>query len=286
MAADNSSDRLALVIGNATYPDNEAPLKEPLNDARDVADELKRDGFNVEIGENLTSAAMRRAFDKLYARTRPGSVVLVFFSGFGVQSARQSYILPVDAQIWTEADVRRDGFSLETILGEINSRGAGVKIALLDASRRNPFERRFRSFSAGLAPVIAPSGSLVMYSAAMSSVISDSGTDHSLFVGELLKGNPCPRSHRRGNLEPHPRRRHAGVARRTGAADFVVAGGGFRVCCRSSENGGEARSENSHTDCAATACATERYRTRGHARQTATRTAEADRDIEPARCER
>lgn len=187
MAADSSGERLALIIGNAKYPDNEAPLKEPLNDARNIADELKRDGFNVEIGENLNSDAMRRAFDKLYARTKPGSVVLVFFSGFGVQSARQSYILPVDAQIWTEADVRRDGFSLETILGEINSRGAGVKIALLDASRRNPFERRFRSFSAGLAPVIAPSGSLVMYSAALSSVISETGSDHSLFVGELLK---------------------------------------------------------------------------------------------------
>ena len=129
MAADSSGERLALIIGNAKYPDNEAPLKEPLNDARNIADELKRDGFNVEIGENLNSDAMRRAFDKLYARTKPGSVVLVFFSGFGVQSARQSYILPVDAQIWTEADVRRDGFSLETILGEINSRGAGVKIA-------------------------------------------------------------------------------------------------------------------------------------------------------------
>ena len=185
--ADSSGERLALVIGNAKYPDNEAPLKEPINDARNIADELKRDGFNVEIGENLNGDAMRRAFDKLYARTKPGSVVLVFFSGFGIQSARQSYILPVDAQIWTEADVRRDGFSLETILGEINGRGAGVKIALLDASRRNPFERRFRSFSAGLAPVIAPSGSLVMYSAALSSVINDSGTDRSLFVGELLK---------------------------------------------------------------------------------------------------
>ena len=185
--ADSSGERLALVIGNAKYPDNEAPLKEPINDARKIADELKRDGFNVEIGENLNGDAMRRAFDKLYARTKPGSVVLVFFSGFGIQSARQSYILPVDAQIWTEADVRRDGFSLETILGEINGRGAGVKIALLDASRRNPFERRFRSFSAGLAPVIAPSGSLVMYSAALSSVINDSGTDRSLFVGELLK---------------------------------------------------------------------------------------------------
>jgi hypothetical protein len=181
------ADRFALVIGNAKYPDAEAPLKEPVNDARDVADELKRDGFSVEVGENLTGDAMRRAFDRLYGRIKPGAVVLIFFSGYGVQSSRQSYMIPVDAQIWTEADVRRDGFSLETVLGEINSRGAGVKIALIDASRRNPFERRFRSFSAGLAPVIAPNGTLVMYSAALSSVISDNGGDHSLFVQELLK---------------------------------------------------------------------------------------------------
>jgi Caspase domain/Tetratricopeptide repeat len=182
-----AADRFALVIGNAKYPDADAPLKEPINDARDVADELKRDGFTVDIGENLTGDGMRRAFDKLYGRIKPGSVVLIFFSGFGVQAARQSYMIPVDAQIWTEPDVRRDGFSLETILGEINNRGAGVKIALIDASRRNPFERRFRSFSAGLAPVIAPNGTLVMYSAALSSVISDNGGDHSLFVQELLK---------------------------------------------------------------------------------------------------
>jgi hypothetical protein len=182
-----AGDRYALVVGNAKYPDAEAPLKEPINDARDVADELKRDGFNVDIGENLTGEGMRHAFDKLYGKIKPGSVALIFFSGFGVQSGRQSYMIPVDAQIWTEADVRRDGLSLETVLGEINSRGAGVKIALIDASRRNPYERRFRSFSAGLAPVIAPNGTLVMYSAALSSVISDNGTDHSLFVRELLK---------------------------------------------------------------------------------------------------
>src|ERR1700716_1041190 len=187
MAADNRADRFALVIGNAKYPDAEAPLKEPINDAKDIADELKRDGFDVEIGENLTGDAMRRAFDRLYARIKPGSVALIFFSGFGVQSVRQSYMIPVDAQVWTEPDVRRDGFSLESVLGEINGRGAGVKIALIDASRRNPFERRFRSFSAGLAPVIAPNGTLVMYSAALSSVISDNGGDHSLFVQELLK---------------------------------------------------------------------------------------------------
>ena len=75
-----AAERLALVIGNAKYPDAEAPLKEPINDARAVADELKRDGFSVEVGENLTGDAMRRAFDKLYGRIKPGSVVLLFFS--------------------------------------------------------------------------------------------------------------------------------------------------------------------------------------------------------------
>src|SRR5579871_2249667 len=186
-SAADAADRFALVIGNAKYPDADAPLKEPGNDARSVADELKRDGFTVEVAENLTGDGMRQAFERLYGQLKPGSVALVFFSGFGFQSNRQSYLIPVDAQIWTEANVRRDGLSLEAVLNEINNRGAGVKIALIDASRRNPFERRFRNFSAGLAPIIAPNGSLVMYSAALSSVMSDNGGDHSLFVQELLK---------------------------------------------------------------------------------------------------
>ena len=67
-----AGERFALVIGNAKYPDAEAPLKEPINDARDVAEELKRDGFNVDIGENLTGEQMRRAFDRLYGRSSPG----------------------------------------------------------------------------------------------------------------------------------------------------------------------------------------------------------------------
>ena len=76
-----AGDRYALVIGNAKYPDAEAPLREPINDARDVAEELKRDGFSVEIGENLTGEAMRRAFDRFYGKVKPGSVALIFFSG-------------------------------------------------------------------------------------------------------------------------------------------------------------------------------------------------------------
>ena len=188
-----AGERYALVIGNADYRDAEARLKQPINDARDVTRELKSNGFDVDTGENLTAEQMNAAFQRLYGKIKPGSVALIFFSGFGLQSGRQSYMIPVDARIWTEADVGRDGFSLATALGEINSRGASVKIALIDASRRNPFERRFRANSAGLAPVIAPDGTLVMYSEALSSVSSDNGSDHSLFVRELLKVIGTPR---------------------------------------------------------------------------------------------
>src|SRR5260370_2896488 len=110
------ADRFALVIGNAKYPDAEAPLKEPINDARDIAEELKRDGFNVDVGGNLTGDAIHRAFDRLYGRIKPRSVALIFFSGFGGQSTRHSYRIPVDAHLRTEADARLSGISLQTIL--------------------------------------------------------------------------------------------------------------------------------------------------------------------------
>jgi tetratricopeptide (TPR) repeat protein len=177
----------ALLIGNAKYPDSETPLKEPIGDIRAVAEELRRGGFDVEIGENLTREAMQRALARFYGKLQAGSVGLIYFSGYGIQSARQSYMLPVDAQVWAEADVRRDGVSVDTALAEMNSRGSAVKIAILDASRRNPFERRFRSVSAGLAPVAAPTGTLVMYSAAPGAVVSDSTGDRGMFAEELIR---------------------------------------------------------------------------------------------------
>src|ERR1700755_1330725 len=85
-----AGERYALIIGNAKYPDADTPLKEPLNDVRDVADELKRDGFTVEVGQNLTGDGMRPPFARLYGKIKPGSVALLFYSGFGIQSARQS----------------------------------------------------------------------------------------------------------------------------------------------------------------------------------------------------
>src|SRR6202047_5312088 len=100
-SAATAADRFALVIGNAKYPDADAPLKEPINDARGIADELKSAGVTVEGAENLTGDGIHRAFERLYGHIKPGSVALIFFSGFGVQSHRQSYMIPVAAQIWT-----------------------------------------------------------------------------------------------------------------------------------------------------------------------------------------
>jgi caspase domain-containing protein len=182
-----SGEKIALVIGNARYSDADAPMKSPVNDARDVADELKREGFSVEFDENLKGGDMRRAFDEFYARIKPGSVALVFFSGYGIQSNRDNYMVPVDAEIWKEADVSHEGISLQTLLDEIHGRGAGATVAVIDASRKNPFERRFRTDSMGLGPVIPPDSALIAFSQASSAVSSEDDADHSVFVGELLK---------------------------------------------------------------------------------------------------
>jgi hypothetical protein len=185
LSAQQNESRVAMVIGNAAYPDAEAPLKDSTNNARAVAEELRRDGFEVDIGENLTKEAMRSAIDRFYGKIKSGSAALFFFSGYGIQSDRQTYMIPVNAQIWIEADVRRDGYSLDSVLAEMSSRGARVKLAILDASRRNPFERRFRAVATGLAPVSAPKDTVVMYAAAPGAVVRDS--DRQFFVSELLK---------------------------------------------------------------------------------------------------
>jgi Caspase domain len=187
-----TASRVALVIGNADYPDANAPLRHPGKDARALADELRRKGFDVDVQENLGKAEMKRAFEHFKMRIRPGSVALVSFGGFGIQIGRQSYVIPVDAQIWREADVRREGVGIDAVLADMHNRGATVKLAILDASRRNPFERRFRGLSAGLAAIDAPPGTLLMSAAAPGKVAYDAEGEHSLLVGELLKEINAP----------------------------------------------------------------------------------------------
>ena len=185
--------RVALIIGNANYPNADPKLTQPIGNARALGDELTRDGFQVEEGENLTKEEMQRAFTRLFDKIQPGTVALLFFSGFGIQSNRQSYMIPVDGQIYKENDVRHDGMSVDNVLSEMNKRGANVKIAILDASRRNRFEGNFRPVPLGLAlPANPPSGTLVMYSAGSGSVVRDSAADRSLFVSELLNEMRAP----------------------------------------------------------------------------------------------
>src|SRR3954454_7330245 len=208
VSAQQSDTRVALLIGNAAYPDAEAPLRDPVNNVRSLADELRRTGFDVDIGENLTKEAMRTAIDRFYGKIKPGSTALLFFSGYGIQSDRQTYVIPVNAQIWTEADVRRDGYSLDLLLGEMNKKGAAVKIAILDASRRNPFERRFRAVAGGLAPASVPKSTVVMYAAAPGAVARDG--DRPVFVDELLKAIRAP-----GKIEEAFNRTMVAVSRAT-----------------------------------------------------------------------
>ena len=178
--------RVALLIGNASYPDAGLPLQQPVNNARALAAALKDQGFEIELGENLTKQAMEHAFETFKSKIEPGATALIFFSGIGVQAGRQTYMVPVNAHIWNEADVRRAGVSLEPLLSEIDAKGAGAKVVILDASRRNPFERRFRSASAGLAAIQAPDDTLVMYAAAPGKVVADGEGDVSPFLDELV----------------------------------------------------------------------------------------------------
>jgi hypothetical protein len=181
------TSKVALLIANAKYPDANAPLNHPVKDAQALADQLRRSGFDVDVQENLGKDEMTRVLDSFKAKIKPGSVALVSFSGFGIQSERQSYMIPVNAQIWKEPDVRRDGISIESVIADMHERGAGVKLAIVDASRRNPFERRFRAYSAGLAAIDAPQGTLLMSAAAPGKVAYDGPGENSLLFGELLK---------------------------------------------------------------------------------------------------
>src|SRR3974390_167741 len=82
-SADQNSG-FALVIGNADYPDADAPLKEPVSDARALGEELKRRGFDVTVGENMRKAAMQKALDDFYGKITSNSTAGIFFSGFGI----------------------------------------------------------------------------------------------------------------------------------------------------------------------------------------------------------
>jgi len=180
------SSRLALIIGNGHYPDANAPLTQSINDARALSSSLRKNGFDVDMVEDATKDDMVRAVSRLKSRIKRDTVVMLFFGGYGVQAGRESYMLPVDAVIWKESDVRRQGVSIDGVLDMMKEQGAKAKLVVVDASRRNPYERRFRSYSHGLAPISAPDNALVLSSASPGKVADDGKGEHSVLVDELL----------------------------------------------------------------------------------------------------
>ena len=186
VAAGKKASKIALVIGNGHYPDASAPLAQPINDARGLTAALRHNGFDVDVVEDAGKDDMQRAIGRLKSKIRPDSVVMLFFGGYGVQVGRESYMIPVDAVIWKESDVRRDGISIEQVLEVMKEQGARAKLVVVDASRRNPYERRFRTFSHGLAPINAPDNALILTSATPGKVADDGKGQHSVLMSELL----------------------------------------------------------------------------------------------------
>ena len=184
--ATKKQSRLALIIGNGHYPDAAAPLNQPINDARALTSTLRQSGFDVDVVEDASKDDMQRAIGRLKSKIKAESVVMLFFGGYGIQAGRESFMIPVDARIWKEGDVKREGISVESVLDNIREMGAKAKLVVLDASRRNPYERRFRSFSHGLAPISAPDNALILTSATPGKVVDDSKGQNSVLVSELL----------------------------------------------------------------------------------------------------
>jgi uncharacterized caspase-like protein len=180
------TNRVALVIGNFNYPDADTPLAQTGNDACALASALRKDGFDVDLVQNATRNDMQRAIERLEAKVRHDSIVMIYFGGYGVQSGGQNYLIPVDAKIWDEQDVRHVGVGADWLFAGLKSSGAHVRLAVIDASRRNPYERRFRSYSHGLAPIQAGQNALILTSEPPGAVADDWDGSHSPLITALL----------------------------------------------------------------------------------------------------
>ena len=177
--------RTALVIGNATY--RNAPLRNPVNDAQAVASALRGLGFEVILRENATQRETLDAFREFAFKAAKSQVRLLYYAGHGAQIKGRNYLMPVDAEVQTEDEITQKGADVTEFLERLGTLPNGVNLVVLDACRNNPFtstpsqvadSRRFRTRglapqTAGLAPLQAPSGTLIAFSTAPGSVAVD-----------------------------------------------------------------------------------------------------------------
>jgi hypothetical protein len=176
----------ALIIGNSRYRYT-APLANPANDATDIAAALEKLGFAVALKVDASLRAMENEIKVFGRRLRDGGVGLFYYAGHGVQVAGRNYLIPIDADVDSESDIRYEAVDAGRLLGKMEDAGNGTNIIILDACRNNPFSSKFRSVARGLAKMDAPAGSLIAYSTAPGSVASDGEGRNGLYTAKLLE---------------------------------------------------------------------------------------------------
>jgi len=181
----DSRKRVALVIGNSNY--RSSPLKNPANDAKSMASILRRLGFDVEEKTDLGYMEMNKTVESFGKRLRSGGVGLFYYAGHGMQVNGANYLIPVDAQIEDENEVRFKAVDAGLVLAKMEQAKSDVNIVVLDACRDNPFSRSFRSSSHGLASMDAPSGTFIGYATAPGKTAADGDGKNGLYTAELVK---------------------------------------------------------------------------------------------------
>jgi uncharacterized caspase-like protein len=165
--------RIALVVGNARYPNN--PLANPENDARLIAGSLRKLGFEVTEKLNLGSREFRKEVIDFANRTEgQEGIALLYYAGHGVQVDGKNYLIPVDIALNDERTVKWESIDIERFLGEMGKPGRQARIVVLDACRDNPFLGKTRAIQAagGLAEMRAY-GSLIAYASAPGAAAED-----------------------------------------------------------------------------------------------------------------
>src|SRR5262249_52185325 len=137
--AASAEKRVALVIGNSAYQ-NTSELRNPSNDASDVAAALKRLGFQVTDGRDLDKRAMERTIRQFGLALEGADIALFFYAGHGIQVGGQNQLIPVDARLASEGDVDFETLPLSLVLKQME-REAKTSLVLLDACRDNPLAR-------------------------------------------------------------------------------------------------------------------------------------------------
>src|SRR5262249_47275183 len=147
--------RVALVLGNGAYQ-NAASLRNPVNDARAIAALLGKLGFEVIERENTSRRAMTDAMRAFAEKLTPGGVGLFFYAGHGMQVKGGNFLLPVDAALSEEDDLKYETVDVADVLGRMDDARIRLSLVILDACRDNPFAKSSRSVTRGLAPIDAP----------------------------------------------------------------------------------------------------------------------------------